>query len=166
MSNLLSSDILEAQFGPTEVEILRQDAETRIICTKAVRTGQVLEISRVTFDRAGRAAFPVVHQAVMDGASMGKAFRQADIEFRRVVGSAYACDLPKTFRRWFGSSVNATVVDVAVLVGSDCLPYAEILEVYSPLVEWPRSVGQPTARQLKKLGLLYKFFTDESSPKN
>jgi len=137
MNNLLSSDILEAQFGPTEIAVLHQDETSRIICTKVIDGGQILEISRVTFDPAGIKAYAEIHRQVVAGMSMGKAFRQAGVDFRRQVHRTSQSELPPALRRWFGSTKKATTVEVSITVGPQALPYARILEVYSPAVRWP-----------------------------
>lgn len=139
----MSSDILESQFGPTEVSVLYQDEKTRVICTRAKSDGQVLELSRVLFDPAGIGRFPRTHAAVLAGQSMGKAFRSDGIEFRRETETAYRRTLPANFHAWFGSRRPATVVAVSIMAGPDRQPYAEILEVYSPAVAWPQAGGQP-----------------------
>jgi hypothetical protein len=158
----LSSDVLEAQFGPTELEILQQDAETRIICTKVRQTGQILELSHVTFSDEGRVAFPEIHQAVLAGESMGKAFRRADIKFRRVVHSAYTYDIPASLAGQFGSRGQATIVNVSILIDTQTL-YAKILEIYSPQVHWPQLVGKPTASQMEEARLLDNFLVARAS---
>lgn len=137
MSAVLSSDILEQQFGQTFIEVLRQDNLTRIIRTKVVATGQVLEISQVTFIEAAAHTWSDIHRAVIAGQSMGKAFRSRNVEFTRhtksishQVPSADICHL-------FGSDRPATMVIVAILVGAAQILYAEIIETYSPVVCWP-----------------------------
>src|SRR5258708_17269854 len=159
----LASDILEGQFDATEVEVLRQDDETRIICTRAAASGQVLEISQVTFLPAGKERFHDVHQAVLAGESMGKAFRQRGISFHRKVQAAYSYGLPPRFERWFGNNGQATIIEVAVVVGPDDTPYANILETFSPAVDWPDFRGHPTAAQLERIVLLDDFLSDEGS---
>ncbi len=144
MSELLSSDILERQFGPTELEILRQDDKTRITFTKAADSGRILEISQVTFHEEGIAAFPEIHREVVEGKSMGKAFAGHNIAFERQVRGACLYDqrvLPSGFTKRFGSSEPATVIDVSIAVGPGGAPYADILEVYSPGVSWNLNTG-------------------------
>jgi hypothetical protein len=142
---LLSSDILERQFGPTEVEILRQDDTTRIICTKTA-SGQILELSQVIFKQAGIAGFPDIHREVVAGKSIGKTFAAYGIAFERQVNAAckYGRALPDGFTKRFDTSGPATVVDVSILVGPDDAPYADILEVYSPEVSWKTGTGEVT----------------------
>jgi hypothetical protein len=140
MADVLSSDILEQQFGPTTVEVLRQDEHARLICTKVIATGQVLEISSTTFIKAGANEFPAVHQAVLDGQSMGKAFRAAGVDFVRQTKTTYKRIPAPEFADWFASNKPATVVEVTILVGPHKTPYATILETYSAAVHWPDSV--------------------------
>lgn len=147
-SHILSSDILEQQFGPTAIEVLAQDATTRITCTKVISSQQILELSYVEFMKDGSDAFPVVHQAVISGQSMGKAFRAHDIEFHRHIQATYRCNLPHNFGRWFGSNDPALVVLVSIFVGPDKTPYAKILETYSPAVSWPDPGIVPIGKQL------------------
>lgn len=147
MADVLSSDILEQQFGPTEIEVLYQDDQTRIIATKVVDSKQVLEVSWVKFIPAGVKKFSKTHQTVMAGESMGKAFRASDIGFARQEKAAYSYILPANFKRIFGDDKAATIVEVVILAGSNKTPYAEILETYSPAVHWPHLHGQPTDGQ-------------------
>jgi hypothetical protein len=157
MPNELSSDILERQFGPTELEALHQDDATRIICTKVAGTGQILELSQVTFLEAGMDEFPEVHQAVINGVSMGKAFAGHGIAFTRQTKAAYDRTLPFGFEQRFNSDKPATVVAVTILVGPEQTPYAEILETYSPAVAWPEKKGKPTGQQLAAIEALGTF---------
>jgi hypothetical protein len=150
-NNSLSSDMLEQQFGPSELEILLQEGMTRIICTKATASGLVLELSQVTFIKTGITEFPEAHHAVVAGQSMGKAFRAHEINFRRQVKRVCRLSLPNTFKQWFGSGDLATVVSVSILVGPDLSPYADILEVYSPAVRWPRVGKEPDAELLSAI---------------
>jgi len=151
MDDLLSSEILEKQFGPTELNVLYEDGTSRIITTSAKSSGQVLEVSQARFIPAGIAKFPSVHQAVVAGMSMGKAFRSAGINFVRQQQTAYKYDLPANFGNLFGQDGQATIVAVSILVGPEQTPYAEILETYSPVVRWPNLQGSPTAGQLDEL---------------
>jgi para-aminobenzoate synthetase component 1 len=144
----LSSDILESQFGSTAIDVLYQGARTRNICTKVVSTGQILELSRVEFIDEGVQAFPETHRAVVNGESMGKAFRSRGIDFVRQTSSAFACNLPQSFYDHYHSPGPATVVTVTILVGPAKTPYAHILETYSPAVDWPKRAAAPTALQL------------------
>lgn len=95
MAAQLSSDILEAQFGPTRLEILRQDDASRVIRTIAIASGQVLEVSRVAFFAQGAAAFPDIHRAVLAGSSMGKTFSGRGVAFERQVRGTYRLQAPQ-----------------------------------------------------------------------
>ena len=154
MTEYLSSDILENQFGPTELEVLYQDAATRVICTKTVGSGQVLELSLVSFVPAGVERFADVHQAILAGESIGKAFRAAGVQLNRDFEGGYKYALPASFEQRFASREPATVVDVAILVGEHNTPYARILETYSPEVEWKLREIEPTPDQLARIQLL------------
>jgi hypothetical protein len=153
----LSSDILERQFGPTNVQILYQDDASRSICTKVVATGQVLELSRVAFLQPGINEFPEVHAAVVAGQSMGKAFKTRDIPFHRETHAAFQFDLPDGFCRQFKSSGLASVVEVSIFVGQQKIPYAKILETYSPAVSWPGPSGAPVDDHLRQIQLFGDF---------
>ncbi len=150
MAEKLSSDSLERQFGPTELEVLYQDEDEneRIIATKAAKSGQVLELSRVTFLTPGTTAFPVVHRQVKEGMSMGKAFRANGVLFDRHVRGSGRYDAPDVFAGRFGSAGMPTVTDVLVRVGPAGMPYADILEVYSPEVAAWESGGQTDPKAL------------------
>lgn len=143
-TDFISSDILEDQFGPTTLQILQQDETERLICT-ATSAGQILELSWVRFDPAGIAVFPQVHKAVTAGKSMGKVFRDHNVSFRRCARSIRKCPadkLPANMSGLFDATGTATVVEVSILAGDSGVPYADILEVYSPEVSWPQT-GSP-----------------------
>jgi hypothetical protein len=156
-NNKLSSDILEHQFGPTTVEILHQDDMSRSICTKVVSTGQILELSRVTFLQPGLDVFPEVHAAILAGQSMGKAFKTRNIPFYRETHAAFQFELPGGFQHYFKNHGLASVVDVSIYVGLQKVPYAKILETYSPAVSWPGRSGNPTGIRLRDVQLFGDF---------
>jgi len=162
-TGVLSSDILEEQFGPTKVEVLYQDAVTRIICTRALASGQVLELSYVAFVKSGAEKFPGAHRSVIAGESMGKAFRTAGIKFTRQQQTACRYNLPENFERWFERPGAATVVAVSILVGPGKTAYAEILETYSPEVQWAPQAGKPNMKQLAALTLLDEFLASQAA---
>ncbi len=137
MSGRLSSDILEQQFGPTVVQVLDQAEQTRLICTQVVATNQVLEVSFVTFIEAGVQEFSAVHRLVLAGESMGKAFRTAGVLFTRQTTAISHQELSPLFSQQFESEGSATIVEVVILVGPEQVPYAKIIETYSPAVRWP-----------------------------
>ena len=139
MNQVLSSDILEAQFGPTELKVLYQDGASRIICARAKAGGQLLELSFVSFMTVGAAKFPEVHRTVTAGTSMGKAFRASGVVFKRQERHVDKQALAESFGRQFGGQGRATVIAVTILAGPDETPYAEILEIYSPAVSWPQA---------------------------
>ena len=162
MSEILSSDILERQFGPTELEILWQDDKTRIICTKVADGGQVLELSQVAFHQAGIDGFPDIHKEIVDGKSMGKAFAGQGIDFNRQVRAAYEYDqrtLPAGFTERFGTVEPATVIDVSIQVGPGGTPYADILEVYSPAVSWNLNSGKVTEEVADRISAFGELLT-------
>jgi hypothetical protein len=148
---VLSSEILEEQFGPTGVEVLYQDSKVRVICTRVLSSGQVLELSWVSFNRKGVKAFADVHEIVGAGESMGKAFKAAGVAFVRKTQSVSQSTLPAIFGELFESTAPATVVQVAIMVGDNKLPYASILETYSPAVKWPQPYARPPEAQSKRL---------------
>jgi hypothetical protein len=136
---MLSSDILEEQFGPTRLVILKQDSQHRIIKTVSIASGEVLELSLVTFDSNSAAIFPDIHQKVLLGYSMGKAYREAHISFIRDVQSITHNPLPPKLKSHFDQSGSATIVDVDIYVGKEKTHYCHILELYSSIVSWPVS---------------------------
>jgi hypothetical protein len=155
-----SSDVLEDQFGPTTLQVLRQDKTERLVCT-ITSDGRILELSWVRFNLAGAAAFSGVHQNVMAGKSIGKAFRDHGVPFRRRTRSVQrypSGKLPARISKLFEADGSATVVDVSVLAGSSGTPYADILEVYSPRVAWPQQpqagfqTGGTMSTRLQELG--------------
>jgi hypothetical protein len=138
---ILSSDVLEAQLGPTQIEVLKQSEAERIICTRVVETGQRLELSRVIFDPLGAKHFEHVHRQILEGQSMGKAFREADIAFSRREVSAQRVSLRPSLLEWFQADGPATVVNVAIYLGDKSTHYADIFEIYSPVVKWPSATA-------------------------
>lgn len=135
---MLSSDVLEKQFGPTELHILKQTNTYRIIQTIAVKTRMVLELSFVTFDRIN--VFPAVHQHILAGASIGKAYQQAGIMFHRDVRSISTSPVPHILKRFFELSQQVTIVDVSIHVGPEKSHYCDIIEIYAQSVEWPQPI--------------------------
>lgn len=160
MSEHLSSDILEAQFGPTAIKVLRQDAGKRVISTNA--GGLALEFSLVTLKGSAPAseAFADVRRDISAGMSMGKAFRGRGIPFKRRVRAVYSYELSDGFRRRFGGSGAATVVEVSVAAGQGAVPYADILEVYAPAVDWPESGPTPPPKTEASLSGFDKLLTE------
>lgn len=161
MRGMLSSEALERQFGKTKLKLLRQDEDCRIIATIAASSGKYLELSRVVFRPEGTEAFPEVHRSILAGASMGKAFAEAGIAFRRDIHASGQYDsrtVPAIFVRRFGTDGQPTVTSLTVMVGPASAPYAEILEIYSPLVQpW-----ELTARRINTgIGARLKSFSDE-----
>jgi hypothetical protein len=160
MSELLSSDALEQQFGPLKLEVLQQDPAGRIICNRVAATGQVVELSKVVFRPEGLAAFPGVHQRILQGTSIGATFKaEAGLPFRRDIHASYRYDqgsLPRVFLKYFSSAEPPTVTDLTVLAGPDSVPYADILEVFSPDVErWELTggdMGQAVTDRLEAFG--------------
>lgn len=134
---MLSSDILEQQFGKTYLVILHQDSSKRIIETLASSDQSVLELSIVTFASPTPKQFTSVHQAVIDGTSMGKAFKNAGIRFERTVNSIRHATLPPDLVQEFNHDGTATIIDVDIFVGDSKQHYCHILEIYSPKVIWP-----------------------------
>jgi len=134
---MLSSDILEQQFGETRLIILYQDQSKRIIETISTSDESVLELSIVTFDTATLQHVADVHQTVMNGVSMGKAFKNAGIQFEREVSSIVHSALPPDLVKEFDDDGIATIVDVDIFVGDSKQHYCHILETYSPKVIWP-----------------------------
>lgn len=136
---VLSSDVLESQFGPTRIEILYQNETERIICTKTNADNKILEVSCVKFNHEGVYKFPAIHREIIKGRSMGKAFRDESVLFKR--NEKYSCrkELPALFESWFGSTSSATIVAVDILVGAEKTHYATIMELYHPDVQWPNA---------------------------
>lgn len=134
---MLSSDILEQQFGPTEIVVIFQGQKYRIIETIAQRNKTVLELSLVTFDESNVNVFSYIHNKVLGGLSMGKAFREAGIAFIRDVHFVNHQTVPSDIQTKFNSAGQATIVDIDILVGPDKIHYCHITEIYSPILSWP-----------------------------
>lgn len=136
-SQQLSSDILEDQFGPVGVEVLRHQDGQRIIRSRRLSDDATLELSWVTFRPEGQAAFAEISQDMARGQSMGKAFRDRGLAFRRRTAGTYSYELPPALAQRFGGDGPATVVLVSIEGGLDNIPFADILEIYGPVVRWP-----------------------------
>lgn len=134
---MLSSDVLEAQFGPTTIDVLYQSDTERIIQTRVISTGKILELSWVKFDLSNIHKFAQAHKEVMAGESIGKVFRSRGIEFERIQAAAAKLLLPKYFNAQFQTKQPSTVVKVRVYVTSEKVHYCDILETYNPLIKWP-----------------------------
>lgn len=139
---MLSSDILEQQFGPTKVVILKQNTDIRIINTVVINTGQVLELSIVKFDKSGAKIYKLVHEQIVAGESIGKAFKSAGIEFIRQTKYQTSCVMPVELQKQFLAEGEATCIEVSIIVGPQKTQYCDIFEVYSPAVKWPKTTEQ------------------------
>lgn len=146
---MLSSEILEQQFGETRVVVVRQDSRHRIINTVAVQTDKILELSLVTFDQ-NTIAFPDIHKRIFDGASMGSAFAAAGVAFVRTARTVTRTVLPPSLQSYFTDQSPATVVDVDIYVGGDAVHYCHILEIYSPAVTWPQPITATGHSQIQR----------------
>ncbi len=133
---MLSSEILEKQFGPTRLLILKQNSKLRIIETLSEDSEQVLELSLVTFDQKNTHAFPGIHKKIVAGSSMGKAYKQAGVTFIRKIQSIVHTTLPPILESEFSQKGIATIVELDVFIGKQKLHYCHILEIYSPVVVW------------------------------
>lgn len=140
MSSQLSSEILEEQFGPTAVDVLFQDDGHRISQTRATKDNRILELSYVMFDPDGTEAFPEIHQQIRDGESIGKAFTEANIAFTRETTAVFRSHVPGVFQDKFASDQMPWITNTTILVGTDSVRYATILEMYHPDVKWPNPV--------------------------
>jgi hypothetical protein len=164
---MLSSDILEQQFGPTRVKVLYHDEaySERIIQTIAKTSGKILELSWVTFDPKGSEHFAAVHETVKRKTSIGKAFRQVDLELIRRLGSTNRIALPSSFTQYFNVDGEATVVEVEGVIeacGSE-VRYCDILETYSPEVVWPETALSSTSPYLaSRIGRFASLLNEQS----
>lgn len=156
---MLSSDLLEKQFGPTRLVILRQDVQHRIIKTISVNSGKVLELSLVTFNANSAAVLPEVHQKIRLGSSMGKAYREAHIPFIRDVQSITHSPLPPTLKSHFDQPGSATIIDVDIYVGKARTHYCHILEIYNAAVRWPADSTQSSPVIVDELDIFEKLMT-------
>jgi len=133
---LLSSDILENQFGPTSLRILAHQDFERIICTVDSK-GRNLELSHVTFQPAIEEKFSSIYKQIRDGLSMGKAFRQNSVPFTRQDQNVSQVALTPKLEDWFAAKGKATAVRTKIYAGKPKQHIADIFELYSPLVKWP-----------------------------
>lgn len=139
MDRRLSSDILEQQFGPTKLDVLFQSADQRLIATRSIKDNALLEISLVVFGKKSARLFPNVQAEIKAGKSIGKAFREHSIHFERQTLANAKMAVPDKLQAKFGSSEPTAVCEISILVGDTKQPYASIVEVYSPAVDWPIS---------------------------
>ncbi len=136
---MLSSDVLESQFGPTKLVVISQDQKYRVIETVEKKNNTVLEVSFVTFNLDAIGTYLDIHQKIIDGSSMGKAFREAGIKFIRDVRSISHNSAAPHIQNRFGRDGLATIIEVDILIGPDKLQYCHINENYNPMVVWPES---------------------------
>jgi hypothetical protein len=135
---VLTTDVMEAQFGPVEAEVVSQDEHNREVIVRVSETGQVLEYARVRFKSPGVEAYPEVDRSIRAGALMGKEFRNAGIAFRRRQGPPVRRKLSARLQTLFGTDEPYGLgIMASILVGPDELSYAENYETYSPAIEWP-----------------------------
>lgn len=127
------SDLLEHKFGSLLLTVLSQSDTERVI-TLSTAQNQVLEHSIVGFLEPGMAAYPDVHQQILDGAMIGKAFVAAGVPYYRDTVSMQSVALSPDLRELFDAEAAGvgTQIEVIVRVGPDRLPYAHIIETYSP----------------------------------
>ncbi len=160
---MLSSDILENQFGPTRVNVLYQDNTDRIIQTVTFASEKVLELSWVKFDPEGKEVFAEIHSAVAEGESMGKAFREAGQPFNRETRALGRLILPDSYRQRFDSRNPATVTETDIFVGEDQIFYCHVLETFSPDINWPLSADSCQRPSRAKV-LDFADFLDAAAP--
>ncbi|HEY8108806.1 MAG TPA: hypothetical protein VIF43_02250 [Patescibacteria group bacterium] len=138
---LLTTDIMEAQFGPVHAEVLSQTRRRREVAVKVRRTGQVLEYAVVSFDPAGAAAYPAIDRKIRRGSLMGQTFRDAGVPFLREENPPTKVRLSERLRELFGASEEHGLrIDATILVGLGRLCYARNHETYSPAIKWPGQV--------------------------
>lgn len=140
MSTKLSSDILEEQFGPTVLDVVYQDDTRRIIQTRSASDNRILELSYVRFDLSGAHAFAQIHQKVRAGMSMGKAFREAEVQFARETAAVFRSQVPVIFQEKFTTTDMPWITNTNIVVGPTPVHYAAVLEMYHPVVQWPDSL--------------------------
>lgn len=149
MNERLSSDILQEQFGPTSLEVILQSSDERIIQT--VAEDKVLEVSYVQFTPASKQKFPETTKALERGASMGQAFRDAGIVFRRSTRFVSKIASSRLFSELFGGGEFVWVVGVDIAVGDAQYEYASIIEFYNPRVAWPEVPHELTKIQQQQV---------------
>lgn len=135
-SDMLSSDILESQFGGVDLHILKQTDEQRVIQTIARDDDSILELSFVTF--INRDAFPDIHERIVNGTSMGTAYRDVNIAFERSVRSIRRAVIPQKLQRYIPSPQPSTIIELSTFVGPKKIHYCDIIEIYSSKVHWPQ----------------------------
>jgi hypothetical protein len=134
----IATDFLEQHFGPVRAEIIHQDAKSRLIYTRTIHTGQILECAWVRFNPEVVLLYREVHEQIAAGELMGKAFRQAAIGFIRSELAGFQQSLSPKLQRIFNTqSSSATCKYVSIQVGERLQEYARNLELYSPAVPWP-----------------------------
>lgn len=137
MSNSPLSDFLEHKFGSISLAVLSRTEASRIITISDAKK-QVLEYSIVEFLEPGAAAYPDIHTRIMDGALLGKSFVASGIPYYRHTNSRRTVALSPQLQEIFATqATHSTQIDVTVKVGPNQLPYAHIIETYSPIVHLP-----------------------------
>lgn len=127
----LVSDLLEEQFGSCNIEILSQDERKRLVAVSSA--GRVIEIAYTKFVQNGVKAFPEVHQTIIDGESMGRAFKIKNVDFYREVRLSKIYPVSGLIAGYFGNenqSLRLIVVDI--YVGAMKAHYAQITEIFAP----------------------------------
>lgn len=138
--SVISSDVLEQQFGTTSLQVIEQGDHERIITTSAESTDAVLEISWVRFKNTN--THRDIQKRIRAGTSMGKAFRSQNIPFTRKIVVSGKVAAPPFAQNLFQSKAEVTLVEISVYVGLEQTHYADITELYAPEVDWPLMPSQ------------------------
>lgn len=138
----LASSMLENQFGDLQMEILLQNEFNRVVRITDARNHSGLEIASVVFEENAQDLYPAVHKKIINGALMGKTFREAGVRFQRRVVAQGSLILPKQLSSLLAGSGRSCVKELEVFVGAEQSRYASILEIYAPVVEMRISLYQ------------------------
>lgn len=129
------SAMLKQQVHP---QILSQSEDNRRTLAVA-QDGTVGSYSLVFFNKDGTKEYSSIHQEIMSGKFIGETFKNYNIPFERVENCLYVTRLSPKLKEILKTQENeAFVISADCNVGPKGRYYATVLEVYSPVISFPK----------------------------
>ena len=131
MGKYIAEDFLKRLFGELSLEVISQQGLNR---ASIVRTSdRVAAYNLVTF-LDGSSKFPEAHEAILKGEPIGQTFRGRGYDVDRAEDCCFLYPFPRKLREIVGGE-SGFVKGLSIVVRG--IPYAEIVEIYSPHVLFP-----------------------------
>lgn len=132
----LGTDKVREIFGELKPQVIYHDDDKRVMLTKSLDDA-VGAYLIVQFDEFGRKLMPKIHKEILQGNFVGETFRKHDVPIFREDECTFVYILPKQLQEIFGSSGRESFVKkVKFRIGHVRVPYASIIEVYSPRISF------------------------------